>query len=290
MTVKKIENSETVRVDSHGISDRGRQRPTNQDQFMIAGLNRGMLVKQTSLDLADQTQLNGELKGQLLLVADGMGGLSDGDEASELAVRTVTSYVLNTMSWFLSLDPRREDDLVDDLSAALGRCEARLRPDEEASAPRRMGTTLTMAYVLWPRLYVVHAGDTRCYLFRGGALKQLTEDHSVAQQLVERGAMDEEDAEASRFSHVLYNAIVSDDSAELNPAVYKATIEDGDALLLCSDGLNKHVPDPHLTAVLDAGLPAADTAQRLIDAANEDGGTDNITVVVVRFAGGAPPA
>jgi protein phosphatase len=270
-------------IDCYGISDRGRVRQTNQDQFLIAGLNRGMLVRQTSLDVADQTQLNGELQGQLLLVADGMGGLSNGDRASELAVRTVTSYVLNTMSWFLSLDPEREDDLVDDLVAALARCEATLRGDDGEPDPRRMGTTLTMAYVLWPRLYVVHAGDTRCYLFRDGELRQLTEDHSVAQQLVERGALDEADADDSRFAHVLYNAIVSDDSADLNPAVYKATLEHDDALMLCSDGLNKHVPDPQIVAVLTDAISAAEASHALVDAANADGGTDNTTVVVSRF-------
>lgn len=284
MTEHETNKSDTTKVDCHGISDQGRQRKTNQDQFMIAELHRGMLIRQASVSFSEQPLLTGELNGQLLVVADGMGGLSHGDRASELVVRTITSYVLNTMSWFLSLDPRHEDDLVDDLDAALRRCEERLQAnDEDRAAPRRMGTTLTMAYILWPRLYVVHAGDSRCYLFRGGELIQLTKDHSVAQKLVDQGVIEEDQLEGSRLSHVLYNAIVSDDSADLNPAVFKTTLEDCDTLLLCSDGLTKHVPAPQVAAILDDAGSAAEASQALVNAANAGGGTDNTTVVVARF-------
>jgi protein phosphatase len=273
-----------VTVDCHGTTHVGRQRLSNQDQFLIAGLNRGMLVRQTSLELANQTQLTGELKGQLFLVADGMGGHAHGDRASELAVRTVTSYVLNTMPWFFRLDPEREDDLVEDLSEALRRCEQILRAEGDAVPERQdMGTTLTMAYILWPRLYVVHVGDTRCYLYRDGALRQLTKDHSLAQQLVDQGILDEGKAEESRFTDVLHNVIVADGSTELKPEVYKTVLASGDAILLCSDGLTKHVSDEQIAEILGRFDSSVQAASELVDAANADGGTDNITAIVARF-------
>jgi protein phosphatase len=276
-----------VTVDCHGLTDTGRQRPENQDQFLIAGLNRGMLVRQTSLDLVNQTQLTGELKGQLLLVADGMGGHAHGDRASELAVRTITSYVLNTMPWFFRLDPDREDDLVEDLAEALRRCEQILRAEGDAVPERQdMGTTLTMAYILWPRLYVVHAGDSRCYLFRDGELTQLTTDHSLAQQMVDQGILDPAKAEGSRFSDVLHNVIVADGGTELKPEVNKTVLENRDALLLCSDGLTKHVADEQIAALLERSDSAAAASSELVAAANADGGSDNVTTIVARFDAG----
>jgi serine/threonine protein phosphatase PrpC len=145
-----------------------------------------------------------------------------------------------------------------------------------------MGTTLTMAYLLWPRLYVVHAGDSRCYLLRQGGLRQITKDHTVAQQLVERGAMTPEQAEQSRWSHVLWNCI-GGGTRELNPDVYRATLQLGDSLLLCTDGLNKCVPDEAIQEVLAREGTAEDACRRLVALAHDHGGPDNVTVVVAHF-------
>ena len=145
-----------------------------------------------------------------------------------------------------------------------------------------MGTTLTMAYVVWPRLYVVHAGDSRCYLFRGGRLEQITTDHTMAQQLVERGVLTPEEAQESRLSHVLWNCL-GGNSHELQPEVHKAGLTLGDTLLLCTDGLTGPLRDQDLIETLQHDLPAQETCQRLVSAANSAGGPDNITVVVARF-------
>jgi protein phosphatase len=246
-----------------------------------------MLLQQTTLEIEDQTQINGGFQGKLLLVADGMGGQVAGDRASALAVRTVTNYVLNTMPWFFRLDSQHEDDLKEELAAALERCQAVVRADSYDRPERRgMGTTVTMAYLLWPRLYVVHAGDSRCYLLRGDELRQLTTDHSMAQQLVDQGTMAPEEAEESRWAHVLYKAIVADrssKSSKLSPDVYKARLQGDDTLLLCTDGLTKHVPDEVIAASLASTEPVDRVCRRLVEAANADGGTDNTTVVVARF-------
>jgi protein phosphatase len=145
-----------------------------------------------------------------------------------------------------------------------------------------MGTTLTMAYLLWPRLYVVHAGDSRCYLLRGNRLEQVTRDHTVAQRLVDEGALSAADAEQSRWSHVLYNC-VGGGTHEIKPEVYRARVEPGDALLLCSDGLSKVVPDETIRQELARRQGAEQTCRRLVDLANEAGGPDNVTAVVARF-------
>jgi protein phosphatase len=270
-----------VTTDSFGLTDVGRERRANEDQFLVAGLNKGMLVQQTSLPMDDQTQLMSGAQGKVLAVADGMGGHVAGDRASALAIRAITRYLLNTMPWFFRLDGKLEDDLREELAGALERARDEVQQDATRHGLKGMGTTLTMAYVLWPRLYVVHAGDSRCYLLRDGELRQLTTDHSMAQQLVDQGAMGQQEADDSQWTHVLYNAIVADGSSELSPEVYKARLRGGDTLLLCTDGLTKHVPEERIVELLNG--QAEQAAHRLIDAANDDGGSDNTTVVVARF-------
>jgi protein phosphatase len=149
-------------------------------------------------------------------------------------------------------------------------------------AHQGMGTTLTLGYITWPRFYVVHVGDSRCYRFRGGLLKQITTDHTVAQQLVERGAMTPEQAEESRWSHVLWNAI-SDNRGRLAPDIHKETLAIGDTLLLCTDGLSGFVSEGEIAAILKREGAARTTCEQLVAAANAAGGKDNITVVVARF-------
>jgi protein phosphatase len=145
-----------------------------------------------------------------------------------------------------------------------------------------MGTTLTLAYLLWPRLYVVHAGDSRCYLLRNARLHQITRDHTVAQRLVDQGILPAEEAEESRWSHVLWNCI-GGGAQEMKPDVYKATLRLGDTLLLCTDGLSRCVPEKQIQQILESDRPAEETCKRLIATANAEGGPDNITVVVARF-------
>jgi protein phosphatase len=227
-------------MDCCGMTDVGRVRPTNEDQFLVADLNKSMLVHQTSLSQDDHT-------------------------------------------WLFRLQERQDSDLEDELKAVMEACQrsietaASARPDQ-----RGMGTTLTMAYVLWPRLYVVHAGDSRCYLFRPPKLEQITTDQTMAQQLVERGVLTPEDAPASRWSHVLWSCL-GGQSRQLQAEVYKATLTVGDTLLLCTDGVTGHLGDEELIKLLRQGGSAEETCRRLVAAANQAGGADNITAVVARF-------
>ena len=144
-----------------------------------------------------------------------------------------------------------------------------------------MGTTLTFLREL-PRLYVVHVGDSRCYLLRRAELQQLTRDHTLAALQVECGYADKQDAEKSRLSHVLWNTL-GGGSDELYPEISKAGLAVGDTVLLCTDGLSKHLSDEEIAAVLNGVTTAEHACRQLIDEANTAGGKDNVTAIVARF-------
>ncbi|MGH7200864.1 MAG: PP2C family protein-serine/threonine phosphatase, partial [Planctomycetaceae bacterium] len=260
-----------------------RVRDANEDQFLIADLNKSMQVHQTSLGLDHQTRLFGNSQGKLLLVADGMGGQAAGERASLIAVDTITTTLLNTIHWLFRLDDDGEGDFIEHLKSALHQCQRQIQQDVQ-KVPRRagMGTTLTMAYVVWPRLFVIHAGDSRCYLHRGGQLDQVTRDHTMAQQFLESGALDAQEARRSRWSHMLWN-VIGGSSEKLFAEAYKAELRLGDVLLLCTDGLTNLVGDERIVQMLDSQRPAAETCRRLVEAANNAGGQDNITAIVARF-------
>lgn len=271
------------KFDCHGLTEPGKVRGVNDDQFLIADLRKSIFVHQTSVNLDEHAPVFGGTQSHLFMVADGGGGWTAERQASEIAVHVVTQYVLNMMPWLYRLDTQHEDDFLDDLTTALERCQDRIRALSNATAaPREIGTTLTMAYMTWPRLYVVHVGNGRCYLLRRGALEQITTDHTLAQQLVENGLLGPGEATSSRLSQVLWNAI-GGDLEELSPDVYKAALQPGDTLLLCTDGLTAHVPDDVLRRYLQVQESEQDTCRKLIDAANDAGGTDNITAIVARF-------
>jgi protein phosphatase len=280
-------NEETT-LDVHGLTHVGKKRDENQDQFLISELSKSMLIHQTSLPEPDRQRLFSPSQGKLFLVADGMGGYGGGEVASTLAVYTIAGYMLNLMPWFLGLEESREDDLRDELGTALEKCNKNVvslgkKSDEHAM----MGTTLTMAYVVWPRLYVVHAGDSRCYLYRPPTLEQITEDHTVAEKMMDKELLKSQDVGKSRWSNVLWNA-VGGGMEEISPEVYKAELKKGDMLLLCTDGLTKHVSDERIVNILTRPLTAPREtseakAEKLVDAANRSGGTDNITAVVAHF-------
>jgi serine/threonine protein phosphatase PrpC len=275
-------------VDAAGRTDVGRVRSANEDQFLVAELDKSLLVQQTSLATDDMTRLFGGPKGHLFVVADGMGGVSGGQRASGLAVRALARYVLTTMPWFTNRTDE-DDDPGEDLRAALEACQKAVRAAAEAEPGHdRMGTTLTLAYVLWPRLYVIHAGDSRAYLVRDGRLHQITRDHTVAQRMIDQGRITPEEAEGTRWSHVLWNCI-GGGKDELTPDVYKSVLKPGDVLLLCTDGLAKYVDGPDLLRLLGTDSAGA-AAARLVDAANVAGGRDNVTVIVARFRDDDPTA
>jgi protein phosphatase len=189
----------------------------------------------------DHTQVFGGSKGKLLLVADGMGGHAAGERASTLAVDTLTTYLLNSLHWMFRLHSDNEDDFVEELIMGLKNCQQAVLSEGELFPDRRgMGTTLTIAYIIWPRVYVVHVGDSRCYLMRNRELRQITKDHTMAQHFVDRGKLDPQQAEQSKWSHMVWN-VLGGTNDDLTPQVSKFELHVGDGLLLCTDGLTKHL-------------------------------------------------
>ncbi len=271
-------------TDSHGATDVGRVRDANEDQYLIADLTKSMLIQQTSLSHDDGHRLYGGSRGHLYVVADGMGGHRAGDVASGVAVDTLASYFVAMIPWFLQAETDSVDELKDELARALQKCQAAVRArakDKNQTGARRMGTTLTMAYLVSRELFVVHVGDSRCYMLRGSELHQLTTDHTVAQQMVERGIIEPEDAGKTPFRSSL-SQVVGGDEAEIQPDVHRASVAPGDIILLCTDGLTREVSEADIAAILSDDDSAEEMCTKLIDAANQAGGTDNITVVVSR--------
>ena len=272
-----------AKLDCAGATDVGRSRATNQDHFLIADLKKSMLVNATSLPLAQQSRLFGGSMGRLLMVADGMGGHAAGERASTLAIDYLVDSLLNRVHWCFNLDRDPEGDFIEDLKHLLQSAHQRILDEGLLKSEQRgMGTTLTMAYVIWPRMYVVHAGDSRCYLFRRNASEQLTIDHTLAKQLLDSGGLKAEEVSASRWSNVLWN-VLGGGNGELTAEVRRVDLMPGDSVLLCSDGLYRYLSDEVLMQHIESATTAEAACRSLICAANELGGSDNITAVVALF-------
>lgn len=272
-----------IDVKSAGFTDIGNHRSENQDQFLIADLAKSVRIRSGSLRQEQGSRLFGESTGHLFLVADGLGGHRGGDEASRFAVQYCINSILNNPNWLTRIEPAEEDSFVEDLGSMLqGAHLAIEKRSKSAPGFTGMGTTLTLAYVDWPRMYILHAGDTRCYLFRENELRLVTRDHTVADEMVRNGQLAPEELERSQWSNVLVNALGAG-AENVTPDVYKLHLLAGDSILLCSDGLNKHVSDLQIQrALCDSNDPNQICAQ-LVALAKQGGGTDNITVVQAIF-------
>jgi protein phosphatase len=271
-----------ARIVSAGRTDIGKQRTSNQDQFLIGDLHKSMLVEDSSLNLDCQARLYGRSFARLLMVADGMGGHQAGNRASLLALDLLINQLVNGMRWPTRVSPDEEDRFVTDLKQLFETAHKLIVRESDAHPEMRgMGTTLTMCYILWPMMYVVHAGDSRCYLIRNNGHEQLTRDHTLSSQLAEQGALTPEQSESSRWSHVLYNALGAG-GTDVSAEVYKVSLELGDTILLCTDGLYRHVKSHEMADILLRELELSEACRSLVDLANFRGGSDNITVVAAK--------
>lgn len=274
----------SLELDCHGLTDTGLVRERNEDQFLVADLRKSLDVQASSLPLEGRRWLTGDAQAKLLLVADGMGGMGSGDRASRIVVNTIVRYAIHTMDWIRPDEPADEKDLLADLLDALRRCQDRLeRLAERDPSVRGMGTTLTLGYITGSTLYVIHIGDSRCYLRRGAKLRQVTTDHTVAERLLREGALTESQAVTSRWRHALWQALTaSDEGDEIRPDIRRIELEPGDDVLFCSDGLNKHLSDERIQEILSAAPDARAACGNLRDATLAEGARDNVTVVLAR--------
>ena len=281
LTDNDMGNSKQIPSRTFGLSDCGRVREANQDQFLIAELTKSMLVSATTLELGER--VFGRVQGEILLVADGMGGHAAGEQASQLAISHLVHRLLNSVHWFFHGDDGNEDDFVANLQDLMQDANAEiLRESAENLKVRGMGTTLTMAHRIGRRMFVVHAGDSRCYLYRNGAVEQLTTDHTLARQMVEKGGMRPEDEPTSRWSNVLWNVLGGDSNDEVVAEARRVDLEEGDLVVLCSDGLHRYVDEQLLAEVLSVTEDPESACRALVDFANASGGQDNVTVVVAK--------
>ena len=275
-------------LEAAGASQAGRQRSRNEDAYLIATLQRSMLVHDASPDAA-RGWFAGEQAGTLLVVADGMGGQGGGDIASQVAVRTIAGYLLNVMPWATTHrdgdEPRSQTTSIagvrQELGSALVFGDYTVKSTGARVGNARMGTTLTAALLQWPTLYVAHVGDSRCCLFRSGVLMRLTTDHTVANRAAQEGSPL---GPQSQWHHVLWNALGGDENGP-TPELSKTQVELGDLILLCTDGLTKHLSDEDIAGVLGRPQSNAERCAALVARAYDRGGTDDITVVL---AGASP--
>lgn len=267
-------------LDFFGLTDRGKVRPDNQDQFLVSTIHPQVVIHGTSLANTDGLPLRGTRLATVLLIADGVGGAAAGSEAARVATEAVTRFVSSTLRCYHAAGGSKDEEFLDALrSAALEAHAAVLSEASQHHDGGKMATTLTLSIVVWPWLYVVQVGDSRAY-FYDGELHQITRDQTIGQELVDQGILPADRLAKSPFKHVLSSAIGADAAL---PVVTRVDIRtSGAIILMCSDGLTKHVTDAELASALKNVQSSETLVRGLLDLAMSRGGTDNITIVAAR--------
>ena len=264
-------------IDVCGLTHRGRVRSENADHFLIASFHRAMQVHNSSIPDAAFSALSSDSRGYVFLVADGVGAFAQAANGSARAIRSVAQYLVDMSEVSLSADPDREDEIVSQVRGALVEAHETLLQLDEEGIPGSAVTTLTMLVAVWPRAYLVHVGDSRAYRLRDGELEQLTTDQTMAQAMIDSGEWTRAIADASPLKHVLVSAL---GSQQVDPQVRALPLERLDVMLLCTDGLTKHVSDDEIHDHLARGGSSESMCQSLIELALSRGGADNVTVLI----------
>jgi protein phosphatase len=261
----------------------GKVRPNNEDHFLVTRFGRFLESLHTNLP-ADQVPSNFVDDAFGMVIADGLGGHAAGERASMLAITTLVNLVLMTPDWILRADdPAMADEIMKRTSERFEKIRDTLT-EEAANNPELFGygTTMTLAASTGKDLFVANIGDSRAYILHEGKLNQLTRDHTFINVLQDAGILEEAEAASHRLRHVLTRCLGT--TPEAKPDVQKLTLQNGDRLLLCTDGLNEMVSSDAIEAILsDVGTSAA-ICNRLIDEALRGGGRDNVTVIVAQYS------
>jgi serine/threonine protein phosphatase PrpC len=275
-------------LDLFGITHTGKVRHENQDHFFVGTIHPEVHVHGTSLSNAERLPLRGQRLATVLLVADGVGGQFGGGDASRLAAEAVTAYISSSLRCYHAAGATDDKLFLDGLRAAAMNAHETVSVESAIRGNTHMATTLTFGIAVWPWLYVLQVGDSRAYFCCNGAMRQITRDQTVAQDLVDQGVLTPERAAHSPYTHVLSSAIGG--SAAL-PVVTRIDVRgERPVVLLCSDGLTKHVTDREIEQHI-LGLESSEQLCRaLLELALERGGSDNITIVVGRVRTSSPAA
>ena len=248
-----------MRLSVGASTDTGLVRQNNEDNFYVA-----------------------EEDG-LLVVADGMGGHASGEVASRLAVEVIRDYFSSIKAGRALQFGTYEKDLSEEtnnLGSAVRLANQAIYEAAQGNPLwQGMGTTIAAALITDKRLSIAHVGDSRVYLLRMGSLEQLTDDHSLVSEQVKRELISKEEAKQSEMKNILTRAVGV--GAEVKVDLEEMSLLDGDTLLLCSDGLTGMVDEDDIMSVVMIADPAT-ACERLVSMANENGGKDNVTVIVAR--------
>jgi serine/threonine protein phosphatase PrpC len=267
-------------IDIFGLTHPGKVRTDNQDHFLVCALRKQMVVQLTSLPEADHLMGGSERVALLMMVADGVGGGNKGEEASRIALEAVSRYVSHSMRCYYAAGSADDREFSEPLQEGALQCHAELvRRGEEEAQYRGMATTLTLYLGVWPRAYLLQVGDSRCYLLRGDELTQITRDQTMAQELIDLGVLTRADASGTRFEHTLSSSIGGHQTA---PVVTRIGLTWDTVVLLCSDGLTRHVSDDRIRERLRSMTSSRQVCEDLLQDALEGGGSDNITLIVRR--------
>jgi len=266
-------------IDAHGVTHTGKVRRDNQDHYLLCSLRRQIVVRGSSIPQADTVLgTESERLASMAMVADGVGGAAKGETASRVALTGIARYVSRSLRCYYRSE--EGEDFSETLQQGARECHEELRRlAEEESEHRGMATTLTLFLSVWPRAYLLQVGDSRCYLLRNGELTQITRDQTMAQEMVDLGIMKPEQVAGTRLEHTLTSSI---GGSHNQPTVTRFDMNWGHVLLLCSDGLTRHVSDDRIREVLRSMTSARQACETLLQEALDGGGTDNITVVVAR--------
>ena len=271
----------TLVPQSFALSEKGPVRESNEDQFLVARLTKAVRIQQSSLP---QSMMKcGHDEGHIFLVADGMGGSVAGEKASTIAVKSIEEFLANKLKWFFKLKGPEHEKVLLEFQEALREADARVF-EESAEHPELdgMGTTLTLAYSLRGQLFVAHAGDSRCYLFREGKLEQLTRDHTLAEVLAGSELFPNSETVRHRYSHVVTNAI-GGRKPGVRAEIHKHNLQAGDVVLMTTDGLTRYATDEQIAAILKGNSHPQAACEHLVARALDEGGHDNVTVIVAQY-------
>ncbi len=274
--------SSRVRVDVSALSNVGHRRENNEDHFLVAKVGRRWQTLSTSLPGGEVPDYTEEVNF-VMIVADGMGGHAAGEVASRMAISALIKLALEKPDWILRVDDGFAGEIAKRSKSRVKKIGAMLvQQGERDPSLKGMGTTLTIARSLGRDLMITHVGDSRAYLLRGGRLHHLTRDHTYAQLLVDIGELAPDAIASSKHRHVLTNAL-GGSSEDVEVDTDRVQLADGDRILLCSDGLTDMVEDDAITRILSTAAHATEACEQLVQQALDNGGRDNVTVIVATY-------
>jgi serine/threonine protein phosphatase PrpC len=267
-------------LDLFGITHPGKVRTENQDHFLVCTVHPEVVVHGTSLPNVETLPLRGTRLATLLLVADGVGGAAAGSDAARVATEAVMRYVSSTLRCYHAAGTTSESEFLDALKTAALEAHDAVRAEAAVRTGNpKMATTLTVGIAVWPWFYAVQVGDSRCYMLLDDKLRQLTRDQTIGQHLVDQGLLPRERLRSSPLKNVLASAIGGD---EATPEVTRVRMDRASTVLLCSDGLTKHVSDDEIEAHMREIKSSEKLGRALLELALSRGGVDNTTVVIGR--------